>query len=265
MIDFNSGSGFVYGSDGKKTIGEMVNNAIDAMLIARQNTQKPRDYVSTSGIGRECMRQIQYDFMAVPKDEGADFPPKTLRIFEAGHKGEDDVADWLRSAGFDLRTHRSDGKQYGFSALNGKFKGHIDGCIMAPAPGVEMEAPALWENKELGSDPWADVHRRGVVVSKPVYAAQIAIYQAYMELPAPALFTARNRDTRELHCELVPFDAALAQRMSDRVVDVIKACEAQDLLPRCAATPESVLCRGGKTREGFAFKCAWRNRCWGLS
>lgn len=265
MLDFNHGSGFVYGSDGKKPIGAMVNEAIDAVLMARQKAQAPRTYVSTSGLGRECLRQIQYDFMAVPKDEGADFEPKTLRIFEAGHKGEDDVADWLKAAGFDLRTHRSDGKQFGFEALDGRFKGHIDGCIMAVPSGVEMETPALWENKELGTDVWADVHKRGVVISKPIYAAQIAIYQSYLELPAPALFTARNRDTRELHCELVPFDAALAQRMSDKAVEVVQACDAEELLPRCAATPESVLCRGGYSRGVFHFKCAWRNRCWGLS
>ena len=36
---------------------------------------------------------------------------------------------------------------------------------------------------------------RGLRLARPVYAAQIALYQAYMDLPAPALFTALNRDT----------------------------------------------------------------------
>jgi hypothetical protein len=51
-----------------------------------------------------------------------------------------------------------------------------------------------------------------VVLSKPVYAAQLAVYQAYMESSVaglsatPALFTAINKDTAELHQELVPFD-----------------------------------------------------------
>ena len=35
---------------------------------------------------------------------------------------------------------------------------------------------------------------------------------------APAVFTAINKDTAEMHPELVPFDADLAQRMSDRAV-----------------------------------------------
>ena len=53
--------------------------------------------------------------------DGRDFEPRTLRIFEAGHRGEDIVAGWLRLAGFDLRTERADGRQFGFSALDGKL------------------------------------------------------------------------------------------------------------------------------------------------
>ena len=63
--------------------------------------------------------------------------------------------------------------------------------------------PALWENKALGAASWKDVVKKGVVIARPVYAAQIALYQAYLDLPNPALFTALNRDTFELHCELV--------------------------------------------------------------
>ena len=74
-----------------------------------------------------------------------------------------------------------------------------------------MAYPALWENKALGASSWKEVVKRGVMLSKPVYAAQIALYQAYLDLPNPALFTALNRDTLELHCELVPFDPSLAQ------------------------------------------------------
>ncbi|MDO8607862.1 MAG: hypothetical protein Q7R40_15100 [Phaeospirillum sp.] len=132
----------------------------------------------------------------------------------------------------------------------------------AAAP-VAMAYPALWENKALGVSSWKDVVKRGVVLSKPIYAAQLALYQAYMDLPAPALFTALNRDTWEIHCELVPFDAALAQTMSDRAVQVVQASDAQELLPRAAAERISVVCRGGKTSAGWHSPCAWQDRCWG--
>ena len=171
------------------------------------------------------------------------------------------MAAWLRAAGFDLRTERRDGRQFGFSALNGRFKGHIDGCLVGGP--VAMAYPALWENKALGVSSWKDVVKRGVVLSKPVYAAQLALYQAYMDLPAPALFTALNRDTWEIHCELVPFDAALAQTMSDRALQVVQASDAQELLPRASAERTSVVCRGGKTAGGWHGTCSWQDRCWG--
>jgi hypothetical protein len=261
MIDLNHWSGCQYERPSRASgIAVAVNAAIDAALIGRDRTQPPRRYVSTSGLGRECLRQIQYDYLAAPKDEGREFEPTTLRIFEAGHRGEDIVAAWLRAAGFDLRTQRSDGRQFGFSALDGRFRGHIDGCLLSGP--VAMEFPALWENKALGAAPWKEVVKKGVVLAKPLYAAQIALYQAYLDLPNPALFTALNRDTFELHCELVPFDAALAQHASDRAVLIVRASEAQELLPRAAADKSSAVCRGGRMGGEWHAPCAWQDRCW---
>ncbi len=261
MIDLNHGSGFQYEAPPRPPgIGVVLNAAIDAALIARNREQPARRYVSSSALGRQCLRQIQYDFLAVPKDEGRDFEAGTLRIFEAGHRLEDVVAAWLKAAGFDLRIARRDGRQFGFSAMSGRFKGHIDGCVVAgPVP---MAYPALWENKALGVKSWKEVVKHGVVLSKPIYAAQMALYQAYLDLPNPALFTAINRDTWEIHCELVPFDTALAQQMSDRAVQVVRASDARELLPRAVAERTSVVCHGGKTGNDWHSPCFWQDKCW---
>jgi len=107
---------------------------------------------------------------------------------------------------------------------------------------------------------WRACVKDGVTKSKPVYAAQVAVYQAYMEASvpgvsaAPAVFTAINKDTAELHHELVPFDSDLAQRMSDRGVRILQATDAGELLPRVATTPDFFECRF----------CPWSDRCWGL-
>ena len=261
MIDLNHGSGCQYADPLRAPdVTIAIGAVIDNVLLARHRAQPPRHYVSASGLGRECLRQIQYDYLAVPKDEGRDFEPATLRIFEAGHRGEDVVAAWLRGAGFDLRTRQYDGRQFGFSALDERFKGHIDGCLLAGP--VAMSYPALWENKALGASSWKDVVKRGVVLAKPVYAAQIALYQAYLDLPNPALFTALNRDTWELHCELVPFDARVAQTMSDKAVQVVQASEAEELLPRAAADRSAAICRGGRTGGDWHAPCSWQDRCW---
>jgi hypothetical protein len=53
-----------------------------------------------------------------------------LRIFERGHVMEDCMVAWLRDAGFDLRTRKPDGEQFGFSVADGRLQGHIDGVIV---------------------------------------------------------------------------------------------------------------------------------------
>ena len=69
----------------------------------------------------------------------------------------------------------------------------------------------------------------------------------------PALFTAINKDTAELYFEPVPFDSARAQKASDRAVNILRACDAQELLPRHTQDPTHFLCKF----------CAWQDRCWG--
>ncbi|MBP0440171.1 hypothetical protein [Tianweitania sediminis] len=207
---------------------------------------------------------MQFEFAGASKDEGADFGGRTLRIFEIGHALEDLAIRWLRGAGFDLYTRKGnhpDGEQFGFSAAGGRIRGHVDGIIAAAPEPLQIKVPALWECKTMNAKNWRDTVARGVVLAKPIYAAQISLYQAYMEAQVPgmsanpALFTAINKDTAELHHELVPFDAVLAQRMSDRGVRILQATDAGELLPRIATTRDFHECR----------MCPWADRCWGLS
>ena len=253
MLDYNHRPG----------IAERVNAAIDAALIAEREATPPRSYLGASRLGHACERALQFEFAGAPKDEGAEFGGQTLRIFEIGHQLEDLAIRWLRVAGLDLYTrkgNRPDGEQFGFSVASGRIRGHVDGIIAAaPAP-LGIVVPALWECKTMNAKNWRACVKDGVAVAKPVYAAQIALYQAYMEgtVPGisahPALFTAINKDTAELHHELVPFDAGLAQRMSDRGVRILQATDAGELLPRIATNRDFFECRF----------CPWAARCWGL-
>ncbi len=241
MLDFNSTS----------SLSGQVTALVDAGLEQRHRQQERRAYLGASRLGVACERALQFEYAAAPVDPGKAFPGRILRIFERGHDNEEQMVTWLRLAGFDLRTHGRDGQQFGFSLLDGRLQGHIDGVLVAGPEGFAY--PALWENKCLGAKSWRDLEKRHLAVSKPVYAAQVAIYQAYLELyEHPALFTAVNADTMEIYAERVPFDAALAQRMSDRAVKVITATAAGDQLPRMTTEPVHVECR----------MCAWADRCW---
>ena len=200
MLDYNHSVSFAEG----------INVLIDDTLAAENTAQTPRDYLGGSRLGVPCERALQYEYAQAPKDDGAEFDGRTLRIIAAGP----------------------------------------DGLLLG--------TPALWECKSLNAKSWKDTAKRGVAVSKPVYAAQIAVYQAYMEASVPrisanpALFTAISKDTAELHHELVPFDGALAQTASDKGVRIIKATEAGELLPRIAQSADFYECRF----------CPWADRCW---
>jgi hypothetical protein len=253
MLDYNSTS----------RAADAVNAAIDTAQQSANAATPPRDYLGGSRLGHACERALQFEFAQAPKDEGADFTGRLLRIFAIGHALEDLAVAWLRGAGFDLYTRKGglpDGEQFGFSVAGGRIRGHVDGIIAGGPPVPGMAFPALWECKTMNAKSWRETASKGVTVSKPVYAAQIAVYQAYMDATVPgiadhpALFTAINKDTADLHHELVPFDAALAQRMSDRAVRVLRATDAGDLLPRVANQPDHFECR----------MCPWAQRCWNL-
>ena len=253
MLDYNR----------RSTCADQINAIIDAAIESGRRAASARTYLGGSRLGVACERALQFEFTGSPKDEGSHFKGQTLRIFEIGHALEDLAIRWLRAAGIDLYTRKSnrpDGAQFGFSVAGGRICGHVDGIIAAAPEPLGLAVPALWECKTMNAKNWRACVKDGVAKSKPVYAAQMALYQAYMEAQVPgisqtpALFTAINKDTAELHHELVPFDAALAQRMSDRGVRILQATDAGELLPRIATSRDFHECR----------MCAWADRCWGL-
>ena len=254
LIDFNHQSGCVYGRDptrhAEADVTARINAHVDAVLVDRNRRQRPRDYLGGSRIGEPCARKLIYEVTHTPKDPGGEFDAGILRIFEAGHQFEAMTIGWLRIAGFDLRDRGADGGQFGFSVAGGRLRGHADGIIVA-GPDVGIRWPALFEHKTANQKSWNDLVKRGLRESKPTYFAQVQLYMAYLKLEV-ALLTALNRDTLALYHEVVPFDPAEAQRLSDRAVDILRAAENGELPPRIAASSDFYLCRF----------CPYATRCW---
>ena len=253
MLDYNR----------TRSFSEVLTGIVDAALVIENSSRPRREYLGGSRVGYACERALQFEFAGAPKDDGADFPGRTLRIFAIGHVLEDLAIQWLRAAGIDLYTRKGnnpDGEQFGFSVAGGRIRGHVDGIIAGGPDALKLGVPALWECKTMNAKNWRETVKNGVAVAKPIYAAQIALYQAYMDAAVlglasnPALFTAINKDTAELHHELVPFNAELAQRMSDRAVRILRATDAGELLPRLARDRDHFECR----------MCAYAERCWSL-
>jgi hypothetical protein len=218
---------------------------VDAAVEAKAAQERPRDYLGASILGKPCARYLQYCYFNTPKNKP--FSGRILRIFQRGHAGEDWMIGWLRQAGFVLSD-----RQGGFSTAGGRIQGHCDGAIVAGPEGYAY--PCLWENKVLGAKGWNKTDKEGVKKAYPDYYGQLQLYMAYLDLADnSALFTALNADTMKIHAELVPFDPQEAQRLSDRAVTVLKACDAGDLLPRLSD-------------DSTWFQCKWcdyHGRCHG--
>ncbi|WNO10400.1 PD-(D/E)XK nuclease family protein [Teredinibacter sp. KSP-S5-2] len=248
MLDFNH----------RLSFSEVIMKRIDLALDAENKLKPKRNYLGASRLGASCDRALQYEYSNTPKDSGRDFLGTTLRNFDAGHVFEELMVRWLKMAGFELLTHNSDGDQFGFETLNGKIQGHIDGVIVNAPSQFDFSFPMLWECKSKANKVWRQIKNQGVEIVDPVYAAQMPLYQAYLEpqFPGissnPALFTAINKETAEIHFELVAFNGALAQQRSDRGVRIIEACEAGELQPRMTKTDTHYECR----------ICPWQDRCW---
>lgn len=255
MLDFNR----PINTPVSNTINEQLNLLLDQALTLERKTLPKRKYLGASSLGHPCSRALQYEYLSAVHHEASGFSGQTLRIFEAGHLFEELAARWLRLAGFELITVDDNGKQFGFMVADTRIAGHIDGIIKTAPSGINITCPALWEAKSMNNRAWKETAKKGLTLSKPLYAAQIALYQAYMTetIPSisknPCLFTAVNKDNAEIYHELIPFDGELAQKMSDKAVNIIRAIEADELLPRTFSSKDYFECK----------MCHYQDKCWG--
>jgi hypothetical protein len=225
---------------------QQINDLLDAKIIERRRNQEKRNYLGASVIGDDCLRKIQLQY----QQKESEFSAQNLRTFDIGNCLESLIADWMISGGFDLRTKNENGDQFGFSVADGKIAGHCDGIIFGGPDFCKY--PCLWECKTMNNKSWNDTMKRGVMISKPIYFAQIHIYMSYMELDEnPCVFTSLNKDTSELYHEFIPFDAEAAQRYPDRAVQIIKASENNELMPCLSNDPSFYKCK----------MCSYRQEC----
>lgn len=231
---------------------DRINAHIDAALYRKREAQERRAYLGASAVGGPCERQLQFELAGAPYERQPD--GRILRIFDRGHTGEELSKAWLSDAGYRItQRNQRTGELFGFTQLDGRFRGHVDGVIIEAPDGFAV--PALWEAKFLGGKAFREIEKIGLKKAKSTYWAQLHVYMAYLDLTDnPALFSATNADTCEQLHLLIPFDAEVAQEMTDRAVRIVQATDAGELLPRPF-----------KDKTYFECKfCAFAERCWSL-
>lgn len=236
-----------------RSSSERLNAVIDAGIVKAARREAPRSYVGASIIGKSCSRAIQFDYYHAEPDSDKTISGQTFRVFAVGHALEDLAIKWFRSAGFDLRTAKPDGSQFGFSTAGGRFAGHIDG-VLCGGPPMTISFPALWECKTMNDKKFKEAIKTNLK-SHPQYLAQVAIYQAYLDLTEnPAILTAINKDNQDLHHFDIPFNQQIAQETSDKAARILQACDAGELLTRPYQSQDFYECKW----------CSFTQRCWSL-
>jgi hypothetical protein len=220
-----------------------INDAIERAVA--DTAELPRPYLGASIVGDDCLRKAQFDWWCKPV-----LAARTREVFARGHYFEARVRAHLMAVGFKFAPPEA----LAFAAADGDLRGHADGVIIAgPAlPGAYLNYPFVWECKALNAKNWRALERDGLEKVFPRYAVQVGLYQAYLDLTNPALFSAVNSDSCELLHLCVPFNAERVQAWSDRAVAIIRATRAGELLPRGYDDPKDWHCR----------MCAHVERCW---
>lgn len=242
MLDFSApAANEVPNRDAAHKTSEAFSALIDAAIVAKRGEEKPRTYLGGSRLGhpkaanpsdRGCERALWYEYKKYPMEKP--FDGRLYRIFDMGHDAETRVAEYLRLAGFDLKTEKEDGKQFGFYIAKDpetgmpRIAGHYDGIIQGGPLITPLVYPALWENKGMNDKKWNALQDKGVEISHPIYYGQMQVYMGFAELPN-ALFTSINRDTGEIYYEVVKYNEAHAQAALDRGYNVVTATSAVQL------------------------------------
>jgi hypothetical protein len=221
----------------------VINDAVEQASLVKHTGDQPRGYLGASLIGDECSRKIQFEWMTE-----STFSARMHSIFERGHFFEIESRQQLFDAGFIFEPKV---EKLGFIAADGFMAGHADGVILRVPVSVDLGVPALWECKALNAKNFRAVERDGLRKVFPRYAAQVALYQNFLDVLNPALVTIVNADTCERLHFTIEFNARLAQEASDRAVMVIEATRAGELLPRLDQSLEDFRCH----------MCAHLERC----
>jgi hypothetical protein len=229
-------------NDVKVEAGALTLAVNDAIEAGNPPPVKTRGWLGPSSLG-ECSRQSQYRWFLVES-----LPVAKRSIFERGHWAEANTRELMRRAGFMfdwIKAHTE------FTALGGMFSGHSDGVILKGPALPDVTYPCVWEHKCLNAKSFGEIKRKGIAAT-PSYLAQVLMYQHFLELLNPAIFTVTCANTLERIHLPVPHDLTLAREWIQKAKDIIEATRRDVLLPRVSADPKHWRCN----------MCSFRDRCW---
>lgn len=217
-----------------------------------------RSHLGASLIGRECARELWYSFHWTLKPK---FDGRMLRLFNRGHLEEPRMVALLEMIGCQVWQYTPDGKQFRLSGHGGHYSGSLDGVAVG-IPDLPEGIPCLTEFKTHGEKSFIKLIADGVISAKWEHFIQMQEYMGYYQLPY-ALYMAVNKNTDEIHAEIVEADPGQYTKYYDRAGMIIQSVEPPpkiSLLPayfKCKFCDFHKVCHGGIEPDRNCRTCAF--------
>lgn len=179
----------------------MLIEAINKVLLSKKNNEKPRDYLGASEIGHPCLRKVWYSYhLKNKKDTSA----KTLMTFDVGHYLERMIIDHLNESEIKLMD--------GFNITSNTIPiyGHVDAFAVDKNGEVYIV-----EIKTACNSQFNIFKNKSLVGWKMQYYAQIQSYMGIYGI-RKAILLAINKDTSDMHEEVVNFDLEYYENLKER-------------------------------------------------
>ena len=202
------------GNKFRKYLKELYPQAED---IYSQTEQPFRKHLGASLIGRECSRELWYSWhwCKAPK-----FGGRILRLFNRGHAEEPRFVALLQMIGCTVYQFDKNGKQFRIDGHGGHYGGGLDGVAVG-IPEYPTE-PGLTEFKTHSEKSFNSVAKEGVQAAKVEHFHQMQQYMGYHKLRF-ALYMAVNKNTDEIHAEIILFDPIYFHQYFERAGTIIKS------------------------------------------
>ena len=211
--------------------------------MVRAEPPSQRVYLGGSAIGKPCERELWYSLRWVLESI---YDADTLARFSDGHASEAIVAERLRRVpGLRLWTEQEDGKQYGFEALGGHVRGHLDGILKGLLQ--QPKTAAIWEHKCTAEKYFRSLKKRKAELGEKnalehwnaTYFGQAQLYMGvsgykrhYMTVATPG--------SRELTSVRTDFQPEVYEALIEKAKRIVFSSEAP---MRISNKPEGFPCR----------------------
>lgn len=177
----------------------------------RTENEPFRSHLGASLLGRECAREIWYNFRWAYR---SNFDGRMVRLFNRGHLEEGRFIAMLLTIGCEVYQQDENGKQFRISFAEGHAGGSGDGIVVG-LPDLPAGQAALCEFKTHNDKSFKELETKGVQEAKPEHYVQMNIYMYKMGIPV-CLYLSVNKNTDAVYGEIVTLEREIAEQYIER-------------------------------------------------